>query len=358
MRAKMKLTSKIIIRNILDLFDQYVPGGTVVLDHVRRARTDVASLARALRPWYSMEQKLPWLTLEVTNVCNSNCIFCAYQYQSRFRNGRGFLSDEIFDKALGEYVGMGGRFVEFTPFAGEPLLDPKIIERIETVNRLGAWTGFFTNGIRLNTIDVERLLNSGINALSVSTAPLEATMYELLYRNKHYMDVLQGLEKLLVARNRVRKDLVINISFRSHIPMREVLALSDFREHIVPYLTPEDRKNIIVNTRGLDTWGGQIKSENMVGMMRLALPPLIRRRPCAWTLSGLYVTWDGQVRACACRYAETAYRDGKDELYLGNILESTLSEIWFGEDIKRLRRSFRRGNAPTVCKKCTMYRSC
>ncbi|MFZ3137365.1 MAG: FkbM family methyltransferase [Thermodesulfovibrionales bacterium] len=151
---------------------------------------------------------------------------------------------------------------------------------------------------------------------------------------------------------------VNTIAFRSHIPMRKVLALPDFRNFILPLLTPDDQQNLIVNTRGFDTWGGQIRKEDMLGLMRLALPPLIKYRPCNWTLSGLYVTWEGQVRACACRFAETPNKDGKDELYVGNIMESSLSEIWYGEEIKRLRRRFQDGNLPLVCKNCTMYRSC
>ena len=216
----MKLAS-MVVRTGIDLFDQYVPGGAVVLDYVRRARADLVSLLRFSRPWCYMEQELPWLTLEVTNVCNANCCFCAYQYQNRFRKGKGFLSDELFDKAVDQYIGMGGRFVGFTPFAGEPLLDRKIIERIETVNGLGAWTGFYTNGIRLNHIDIDGLLRSGIDAIVVSTAPLERDMYELIYRNRRYDDVLQGLKKLLIARNAIRKELVINIAFRSHIPLKQ-----------------------------------------------------------------------------------------------------------------------------------------
>lgn len=347
-----------IIRNLLDFIDEYVPCGTFALDHVRRARTDMRSVLRVFRPWHGMEQKLPWVTFEVTNVCNAKCRFCAYQYQSQFRSGRGFLSDELFEKGLRECIDMGGRFIGFTPFAGEPLLDSKIIERLERVNRAGAWTGFFTNGIRLNHIDVERLLRSGLSALTVSTAPLDRDMYELIYRNDHYADVLQGLKKLLIARNRIRKDLVIGIAFRSHIPMRRVLSLPDFCEYISPHLTPDDRKSLIVNTRGFDTWGGLIKPQDMVGMMRLALSPLIKRRPCAWTLSGLYVTWDGQVRACACRYSETEHRDGRDELYLGDLKNTALSDIWFGDGIKNLRRRFQKGNLPAVCRKCTMYKPC
>lgn len=119
-----------IFRNILDLFDQYFPGGSSILDHLRRFRVDARSLIRTFVPWHDMENKLPWLTLEVTNICNSKCRFCAYQYQEKFRHGRGVMSDQIFDKAINDFHRMGGKYISFTPFAGDPLLDPKIIERV------------------------------------------------------------------------------------------------------------------------------------------------------------------------------------------------------------------------------------
>jgi radical SAM protein with 4Fe4S-binding SPASM domain len=304
-----------------------------------------------------MELECPKLTIEVTNICNSNCRFCAYRHQDKFRRGKGVMSNDIFDRAIDDYKQMGGTFIGLTPFSGEPLIDPKIIERVIRAKRIGAWTGFYTNGILLNHIDIEDLLKSGIDAIAVSTGPLERSMYELLYQNKYYEEVLQGLRKLLMTRNLMRKDLSISMTFRSHIPMKKVLALPDFRKFILPFMTPGDFKLSIVNTRGFDTWGGVIKKEDMVGIMRLASPPRIKRRPCSWTF-GLYLTWDGQVRACACRFGESPQKDGDDGLYLGNITETSLNDIWSGREIKRLRRRFEQGDLPPVCKKCTMYHPC
>lgn len=345
-----------LVRNILDFFDARFPGGPAILDYLRRFRIDMQSLARTFKPWETMENNPPMLTLEVTNICNANCLFCAYQYQGGFRQGRGIMPEVVFEKALYEYKLMGGSSVGFTPIVGDPLLDPHIIERISKAHSLGMWTGLYTNGIRLNHIDVRKLLESGVSTLVVSTAPLKKEIYELLYRKPLYDDVLHGLRKLLIARNHFRPDLVVNIAFRSHIPMKEALSLTDFRREILPLLTRGDLRNLIVNTRGFDTWGGQIKQEDLVGMMRLALPPLIKRRPCSWTW-GLTVTWEGQVRACVCRFENTADRDGKDDLYLGNIMKTSLGEIWAGPEIRRLRRRFISGDLPWLCRKCTLYRS-
>ena len=35
------------------------------------------------------------LHLELTNLCNANCIFCPYQFQER---PTGFMSDEVFER--------------------------------------------------------------------------------------------------------------------------------------------------------------------------------------------------------------------------------------------------------------------
>lgn len=354
MNSKPRIT---IGRDILDMFDQYFPYGATLLDYLRRTRTDLRSLTYTFNPQDELSNKMTWLSIEVTNICNSNCIFCAHQYQHRFRSCSGFMSNNIFDKAIADFKKMGGTHVNLTPFSGEPLLDPTFIEKIEKIKKMGAWAGFFTNGIMLTRLDIEHLLQSGVDALTVSTAPLDQSMYTMLYRNNHYDNVLQGLNKLLIARNLTRSNFSIGITFRSHIPMRQVLALPDFQEFIAPLLTRQDWHQLIVNTRGFDTWGGQITSEDMVGIMRLALPPKIKYRPCSWTFNP-YVMWNGQVRACACRFAGAQSKDGVDELYLGNIMESSLMEIWHGQAIRKLRRSFQDGNLPLVCRNCTMYKPC
>jgi hypothetical protein len=81
-----------IFRNILDLFDQYFPGEASILDYLRRARADTRALMCTFKSGHDLEKKLPWLTLEVTNICNSKCRFCAYQYQNRFRLEKSILS--------------------------------------------------------------------------------------------------------------------------------------------------------------------------------------------------------------------------------------------------------------------------
>src|SRR5437868_3192413 len=68
---------------------------------------------------YSVEKTLAAMTsrpfelhLELTNICNASCIFCPYQFQAR---PTGFMSDEVFETAVNDYVQINGGSVGLTP---------------------------------------------------------------------------------------------------------------------------------------------------------------------------------------------------------------------------------------------------
>ena len=78
------------------------------------------------------------------------------------------MTDEIFSQVLCDYARMGGaterKEINFTPLAGEPLTDPKIIERVQLASEFGFRATFFTNGILLHQMDIESLLNAGAHS--------------------------------------------------------------------------------------------------------------------------------------------------------------------------------------------------
>src|SRR5437870_4067345 len=67
------------------------------------------------------------LHLELTNLCNANCIFCPYQFQERQAE---FMPEEIFYKAVSDYVDIGGGSVGLTPIVGDALIDPHFLARV------------------------------------------------------------------------------------------------------------------------------------------------------------------------------------------------------------------------------------
>ena len=67
----------------------------------------------------ALSQTMPNVAIELTNICNANCTFCAYQFQSR---PQGVMSEETYRKVINEFADCGGgMFTWFRP-SGVPLL--------------------------------------------------------------------------------------------------------------------------------------------------------------------------------------------------------------------------------------------
>lgn len=230
-------------------------------ERARRLALDLGCIVRACRPLEYKEDTCPNLNIQTTNICNANCVFCAYQYQDHFSPRRGVMSSDVFEKAVHGHKELGGRSIYIAPMVGDPLIDPSFVQRLSYVAREGFAVSFVTNGILLKRIDVEGLLRSGVRSFGLSTGPFEKEIYESIYRNSHYADLLEGVIAFLDTRNRLHANMTVKMGFRSSIPKREVLALPDFRDRIWPLLTEKERNSVDVMTRGFDSWGG--KSNNV-----------------------------------------------------------------------------------------------
>lgn len=136
--------------SIADFFRTRLPSNSFIRPYAKRIVEDCRTLIRMPRHWTHLEELTPkTLYIETTNICNADCVFCAYQYQNGFRPGKGVMKDEIFEKALREYKQMPEpvsgkkKQINFTPLVGEPLVDPKIIARTKLAREMGFRVIFF-----------------------------------------------------------------------------------------------------------------------------------------------------------------------------------------------------------------------
>lgn len=159
------------------------------------------------------------LHLELTNLCNANCIFCPYQYQERQTQT---MSDEVFSKAVSDFISIGGGSVGLTPVVGDALIDPQFLARVRYLRSLPQIDRIWltTNAILLDRFGVEEVLRSGINAINISTAGFDHDMYERVYRNRSYQRMRRNVEEL-VARNAANgKPVSITICLRPDRPLK------------------------------------------------------------------------------------------------------------------------------------------
>src|SRR5207248_4494063 len=99
----------------------------------RKAESMVGRLYPIQRTLTAMALRPFELHLELTNLCNANCVFCPYQFQTRDVQ---FMADEVFHKAVNDYVAIGGGSVGLTPIVGDALIDPKFLDRVRYLRSL------------------------------------------------------------------------------------------------------------------------------------------------------------------------------------------------------------------------------
>ncbi len=299
---------------------------------------------------YSLEKTLNDMTkrpyeihLELTNLCNAKCIFCPYQFQKR---EIGFMSDEVFYKAVKDFCDIGGGTVGLTPIVGDALIDPKFLERVKylrtqyPIDRIN----LTTNGILMDKFGIEEILNSGLTSIVISTAGFEEEMYKRVYRSNSYERMRQNVLKLVELNFKREEPLNITIGLRSDRPLKELLKDKDFQP-ILAY-NPQ-----IDFTWSFTSANGRITQQMLPSTMKLRVVTN-RNKPCVNTYNGPIVLPDGTVLICSC----VAAMDAIDDLEIGNILESSLLDIWLSKKVHEIRASFGTDKLNKTCAGCDMYR--
>lgn len=288
-----------------------------------------------------------FLYIEPTNICNARCVFCPYPLD---RRSKGFIEESLFKGALNEYRAMGGRRIGLTPLFGEILVDPQIIHKIRYVHRLGFESVHaYTNATLLHQHDVRELLCAGLTSLHVSTAPLDCSTYQRIFRLRNYDRILENLKQLLRTFHDTPEKTLrsLTIEFRADRSFSECLQTPDFRRYIAPLI---GNGISLAGFSAFDAWGGIIREKQLLPGMSLRRAPLVKILPCNRS-SVLHVCVNGDVRVCGCRYDLTSE---KDELLLGNINQMSLKDLYHHRRVRRLKR-------PTfslhfeICRKCSWY---
>jgi radical SAM protein with 4Fe4S-binding SPASM domain len=296
---------------------------------------DKTLAAMALRPFE--------LHLELTNLCNANCLFCPYQFQQREVE---FMPDEVFRKAVADFVACGGGSVGLTPIVGDALIHPDFVARVRYLRQQPRIDRIWvtTNAILLDKHGVDEVLGSGLTSITISTSGFDEPSYRRIYRSSAYSRFRRNVLELVRRNRALPEPLTVTIGLRTDRPLEQVMADADFQEILA--CEPD-----IDFTWSFTSAGGRVTRETLPAGMRLRVVTS-RRETCVQLYNGPIVLPDGTVMACSCVAAMDAVKD----LGIGNLGERTLLEIWTSDGMKRLRASFEQGGLNPTCSACDMYR--
>jgi len=287
------------------------------------------------------DRKLCHLDIEPTNICNANCVFCAYQYQ----NGPIYKEVETnsVKKALDAFCTSGGGDIGLTPIVGDPLVCKNIEDIIilcksyKEIKNIG----LTTNGILLTADKFIKLQDAGLTNLNISMTYPDENEYKTIYRSKKFSSLMENLNRLLLLD---KKNVKISLCIRS--PRFFLRNHSLFKE--AKTMGWEITRNIY-----FDDWSGMVK-EGLKENKLLRRPLRGKHLPCTMLQSGPHLLASGKLTACGCRDLEGKSELSDPKLFASFYESGDLEKVYYGS-MDNLRNKFLNHDLPVICATCRHY---
>ncbi|GAB6097916.1 hypothetical protein JCM14469_41700 [Desulfatiferula olefinivorans] len=261
------------------------------------------------------------LIVEPVFGCNLSCSYCWHSISHYFehKSKRPRLMPMDLFRTI---VDQAPKSVESLAFAliGEPLLHPDIAAMIAYAKQKGLRTVLYTNGTLLTGTIMDTIARSGLDVLVVSVEPDEANAL------KH-----RGVS-LSLLRERVRAFLAVR-------PDTMEVKLS-----VVVH--PDNRPSVKTLSQ---TFGGLIRHIKLSPLIRYTGTRALGNCIEPWRGS-LSILTSGDVSPCC---VSAGYRS----ITVGNLYESTLSDIIHGPGLTQTLQDFIDGKRPDVCRRCRTFKA-
>lgn len=281
------------------------------------------------------------LYIEVTNVCNIDCIMCPTGLHVLERE-KGHMKIELFQKVIDEMA----PHVKTTTLHiwGEPLLHKRLPDMIRYAVERGIKVSTSTNATLLTEEKARALIEAGLDEIYLCLDGMNAQTYEAIRRKADFEVTKGNIERFIEIRREYERGPRVNVQIIEMAPTK------DQTEAFRAFWTREgvDR----VNVKAFDSWGNQEKEINRLrdDEAKKSLPSLKNRWACPLLWYHCHVYFDGTVTCCD--------RDFGAKYPLGNVAEEGgVMKVWNGPRMQELRRKHLANDLRDVpaCRACTEW---
>lgn len=294
--------------------------------------------------------------IEITNICNLNCKKCVRRYIEglKFEHIEFEVFQNIVDKLKGVHT------IGLTGF-GEPLCYPQIFDAIKYCKNKGFEVQFTSNGLLLNEKKIQTLMESGLDHITFSVDSVDNG--HPMHQNYKALPLIEKLIKVRDACHSItprvtlqavlikgfEKDLfdVIDWATKRNVFRVNISRLNLNTAEPGERLSPHEEKEIFKKFQQyrkrygirIDCVQDQFYS-GWKGKLYHYMRPFLRLEThCPRLEDFVYFDLDGNTRPC-CALAKHK---------MGNVINRSLKEIWFGKKYCKFRQNYRK---LTWCKKC------
>lgn len=283
-------------------------------------------------------RKFKRIYIEITNACNLNCSFCP-------DSGRllEFMDEELFTRILDE-IKESSDYIYFH-VKGEPLMHPRLERFLDISCEKGFRVSIATNGTLIRKTGEMLLKKPALRQISFSLHSLEQEAGR--ERIENYLDDIFSFALQAAEKTRTFIEFKLwNLNREKDNELNRIIF-----EHM------ESRLNLTGKVSNMVPTGKGIKILDRIFLSRgdeflwpdLSSPENNPNGYCYGLKRQAAILVDGTVVPCCL--------DGKGIMKLGNIKESSFSDIVNGKRALRIIRGFSERKAvEELCRKCT-YRN-
>lgn len=277
-----------------------------------------------------------YVYIEVTADCNASCRMCTFAH-----NENRFMSDELFEKATKEIL-ENKKYIKYVVVQGrgEPLLDPKIVERVATFSKYNNIPTFIsTNAELLNEEMAKGLLDAKISTIVLSIDSLNKDVYEKIRHGLDFDTVLSNIHRFIKLRDEINPSTQVRIRMIEQKP--NINEWDEFEKYWKPFLKPHDRLTV----KKVHAWGGKLKISDVKNVETDQ-----DFFPCVALWSYFAIMYDGIIPLCP--------GDGAIEKHqMGDFNNDSIKALWHGEQWHNYRNNHLNGDKipHEMCKNCRMF---
>lgn len=270
------------------------------------------------------------LMIEVTNYCNSKCIFCV---NCKMIRKKCFIDENIVKKAIEQGKNMGIQEVGFYT-NGEPLLNLNIDRYIEYAKKNSYnYVYITTNGILANEERIRKLFDIGLDSIKFSINSIEKENYNKIHGTDCFEVVVNNLKNIYNMKKKEYKNKRVYVSYiKTKLNNYKDNEINDFFKEYCDDISIQN----VRNQGGLVSNIKKLKFNNTREEYKL---------PCFYPFNTVVITCEGYVTACCM--------DFQNYLVYGNLNKGKISDIWNNEVIQKLREKHLNGKIDNIlCKNC------
>lgn len=285
----------------------------------------------------------PVVRIEPASACNLRCTHCP---TGVFSMQRTIMKPDVFERCLAELAKHVPpvRVVSLYQ-GGEPFLNKRFLEMPAQVKAIGVpLVKTISNGMLIKPERIDEIVTCGLDQIEISLDGASAEQSDFVRVRARFDYIADIVRKLVEARNRLNPSFRVTIS-NTQFPDLQNFDLSvDFPDPAAYLLETfsDIADQLEFNANWARLWPSKLPADGF-DLLHDDRP---RESPtrCFLLEDMLNIRADGQVVACC--YDLTSISN------LGNVMTTSIEDIWNGEAARSFRRNFAAKNYPGLCQNC------